>query len=191
MHSISRYTSLAKLLTLSALLVLAPSIWAKGAYMSAEQFIQSSFPVNQPTSQVIWLNAEIKAEISNFLYRPYRGLRVRYWQQDSRSAWIFDEIGKERPITIGLIVNQQQIESVKILAFRESRGWEVKYDFFTAQFKNIELNKKHKLSQHIDGITGATLSVNAVKRAAQLALFLSQQVHKIQLQEPAKSVSAQ
>ena len=144
--------------------------------MTAEQFIQSSFPVNKPTPQVIWLNAELKAEISKFLYRSYRGLRVRYWQHDNRSAWIFDEIGKERPITIGLIVNQQQIESIKILAFRESRGWEVKYDFFTDQFQGIKLKEQVKLSQHIDGITGATLSVSAVKRAATLALFLNQQV---------------
>lgn len=192
MHSISSYKPLSKLLTLAALLILAPTIWAKGVYMTAEQFIQSSFPVNKPTPQVVWLNAELKAEISKFLYRPYRGLRVRYWQQNSRSAWIFDEIGKERPITIGLIVNQQQIESVKILAFRESRGWEVKYDFFTDQFQGIELKEQVKLSQHIDGITGATLSVNAVKRAAKLALFLNQQTLEQQpSQEKSSSVTAQ
>jgi len=192
LHSISSYKPLSKLLTLAALLILAPAIWAKGVYMTAEQFIQSSFPVNKPTPQVIWLNAELKAEISKFLYRPYRGLRVRYWQQNNRSAWIFDEIGKERPITIGLIVNQQQIESVKILAFRESRGWEVKYDFFTDQFQGIELKEQAKLSQHIDGITGATLSVNAVKRAAKLALFLNQQALGQQpSQEKSSSVTAQ
>jgi hypothetical protein len=175
LYLISSYKPLLKLLILAALLTLAPFIWAKSVYMTTEQFIQSSFPVKKPTPQVIWLNAALKAEISKFLYRPYRGLRVRYWQQDHRSAWIFDEIGKERPITIGLIINQQKIESIEILTYRESRGAEVRYSMFTNQFKGIELKESVKLSQHIDGITGATLSVKAVKRATTLALYLNQQ----------------
>lgn len=143
--------------------------------MTAEEFLQSSFPEAAPQTQTVWLNDELKQEISKFLYRDYRKLRVRYWQQGERSAWIFDEIGKERPITIGLVLNGEAIETVKILAFRESRGWEVKYDFFTDQFRGIKLTEKNRLDQHIDGITGATLSVNAVKRATQLALFLRKQ----------------
>lgn len=143
--------------------------------MTAEEFLQSSFPEAAPETQTVWLNDELKQEISKFLYRDYRKLRVRYWQQGERSAWIFDEIGKERPITIGLVLNGEAIETVKILAFRESRGWEVKYDFFTDQFRGIKLTEKNRLDQHIDGITGATLSVNAVKRATQLALFLRKQ----------------
>lgn len=146
--------------------------------MTAEQFLQESFPDTQPEAQVIWLNNELKQQISKFLLRPYNKLRVRYWQQNQRSAWIFDEIGKERPISIGLVIENQHIERVNILAFRESRGWEVKYTFFTDQFQGIELTEKHKLSQHIDGITGATLSVAAVKRAAKLALFLNQQARQ-------------
>jgi len=169
-----------KLSTALFLLLLAPALWAKGVYFTAEQFLQHSFPDAKPETQVVWLNKEIKQEISKFLYRDYRKLRVRYWRSEQRSAWIFDEIGKERPITIGVVLNDQQIESVKILAFRESRGGEVRYDFFTQQFKNIQLTEKHKLSDYIDGITGATLSVNAVKRAAKLALFLNEEVAKQQ-----------
>lgn len=146
--------------------------------MTAEQFLAHNFSNAKPETQTVWLTAEQKKEISKFLYRDFRKLRVRYWQQEQRSAWIFDEIGKERPITIGLILNEDQIESVKILAFRESRGWEVKYDFFTDQFQGIKLTEKNRLDQHIDGITGATLSVKAVTRAAQLALFLRQKAQE-------------
>jgi len=144
--------------------------------MTADQFLQARFTDTAPKPQILWLNAELKEQISKILSRPYRGLRIRYWQLEHRSAWIFEEIGKEMPITIGLVINEQQIESVDILAFRESRGGEVKYPFFTDQFQGTTLNKKNKLSQHIDGITGATLSVEAVKRAAKLALFLNRQV---------------
>lgn len=170
-----RITLLPRLATTLLLLLFTPLLWAKGVYMTAEQFLEQSFPAGAPEAQTIWLNKALKQEISKFMYRDYHKLRVRFWQQEGRSAWIFDEIGKERPITIGLVLNGEEVETVKILAFRESRGWEVKYGFFTDQFKGIKLTDKNRLDQHIDGITGATLSVRAVKRATKLALFLQQQ----------------
>ncbi|MEO1898962.1 MAG: FMN-binding protein, partial [Methylococcales bacterium] len=60
---------------------------------------------------------------------------------------------------------------LKVLAFRESRGWEVKHDFFTDQFKQNTLDSHLKLTQAIDGISGATLSVRALTKTARLALF--------------------
>lgn len=174
-HRIKSSLPLRRLILTSLLLMLlAPALWAKGEYMSAEQFLEQSFGNSKPETHTLWLTPEQKAEISKFMYRKYRNLRVRYWQQAQRSAWIFDEVGKERPITIGLVLDDNQITSVEILAFRESRGWEVKYDFFTAQFEGAQLTENNRLDQPIDGITGATLSVKAVTRAAQLALFLQQ-----------------
>lgn len=174
------FKALIRSFSLITLFLLAAATWAKGVYLTSDQFLQQTFADTVPKSQVIWLNAELKAELSELLSRPYRGLRIRYWQQHDRSAWIFDEIGKEMPITIGVVLNKQQVESVNILAFRESRGGEVRYPFFTDQFKGIGLTEKHKLNQNIDGVTGATLSVAAVKRATKLALFLNQEVIKQQ-----------
>lgn len=150
-------------------------LWAKGVYMTAEQFLASSFPDTPPKSAKLWLTPDVKKQASQILSRPYRSLRVRYWSQQQRSAWIFDEIGKELPITIGVIVNGKGIESVRILAFRESRGGEVRYPFFTNQFEGIKLDDKLRLNSHIDGISGATLSVRAVKRVSRLALYFHQQ----------------
>ena len=104
-----------------------------------------------------------------------RGIRMRYWAHDGKTAWIMEEIGKERPITIGVVVNNHQIERIKILAFRESRGWEVRYPAFTAQYENVKITPDYKLDQSIDGITGATLSVRAVNKVATLSLFYHQQ----------------
>jgi hypothetical protein len=64
------------------------------------------------------------------------------------------------------------------LEFKESRGWEVKHSFFTDQFKSISINSDHSLSKPIDGISGATLSVRALKKTAMLALFFNQQINK-------------
>ena len=99
-------------------------------------------------------------------------LRVRYWHRDRRTAWILDEIGKERPITVGIVVEDDAASMVRVLEFRESRGWEVRYHFFTDQFNDVRLDRGDELDRQIDGITGATLSVNAVTRAVRLALFL-------------------
>ena len=86
-----------------------------------------------------------------------------------------EEIGKERPITIGVVVVDDTIQSVSVLAFLESRGWEVRYPFFTDQFSGARLDETQQLSSHIDGITGATLSVRAVTNVARLALYLAEQ----------------
>jgi len=106
-------------------------------------------------------------------------------------VWVMEEIGKELPITIGVVVNQDStkqssIEQVKILAFRESRGWEVRYPAFTAQYLDVKMTPEKKLDTHIDGITGATLSVRAVTKVATLALFYHQQVMSAQ-EKPSQS----
>jgi hypothetical protein len=103
-------------------------------------------------------------------------LRLRYWQEGERTAWILEDIGKDKPITLGITVAGQQIERVDVLAFRESRGWEIRYPFFTSQFSGLTLAEDGYLSEPIDGITGATLSVRAVERVARLALWLDAQV---------------
>ena len=89
---------------------------------------------------------------------------------------MLEEIGKELPITIGVTIRDGSITNVKVLEFRESRGWEVKYPFFTDQFRDASLDKKHRLDRDIDGITGATLSVSAVTRIARVALILHENI---------------
>ena len=96
---------------------------------------------------------------------------MRYWGGDKRTAWVLDEIGKDEPITAGIVVNDGAIEEMRVLAFRESRGWEVRYPFFTRQFHDARLGGRD-LTRTIDGITGATLSVRAMKRMARAALLL-------------------
>jgi len=173
---------------------------SKGVYQTGPDFIaeylqpstlssklsptSTSSPTPQPSSlaaeqKSLWLTPELKETASDILGRRVRGIRVRYWTNGEKTAWIMEEIGKELPITIGVIVNGSKegshIEHVKILAFRESRGWEVRYPAFTTQYQNVKITPELKLDQHIDGITGATLSVRAVTKVARLALFYHQQ----------------
>jgi len=120
----------------------------------------------------MWLTGKRKDAVKKILGHRYPFLRVRYWRKHQRSVWILQETGKEQPITAGLVVNHGRLERIKVLVYRESRGWEVRYPFFTDQFKDARLAKTGNLDRHIDGISGATLSVRAMKKLATLALYL-------------------
>jgi len=140
---------------------------------SEQQFIDGFVNTASAEAQVLWLDADLKAQAADILGHRFSGLRVRYWGESKRTLWILDEIGKEMPITIGVVVDDGEIEDVRILAYRETRGGEVRYPFFTDQFKNLTLEQVSppRLSGSIDGITGATLSVAAVRKVAILALL--------------------
>jgi hypothetical protein len=143
-----------------------------GRYMTTAEFLDSSFPAGAPGPSTLWVKGDLRQSIEDILGHPFGALRVRYWHDGSTSAWVLDEIGKELPITIGVSIADGDIHEVHILEFRESRGWEVKYPFFTDQFRDATLRNDGRLTKEIDGITGATLSVRAVKRIARVALVL-------------------
>lgn len=158
------------------MLIIPFTVLGKGVYQLPDEFINEVFDGNPPESEKLWIKKELKEKVRDIMGHDLGVLRLRYWQQDERTAWILEEIGKERPITTGIVVNAGRIERIKILIFRESRGWEVRYPFFTDQFKNAVLLQDSKLDKPIDGISGATLSVSAVTKLARLALVLDQQV---------------
>jgi hypothetical protein len=160
------------ILFLIFLVLATPAAMARGVYQSADDFLLEVFASEVPEPAVVWLTGDKKERVKEILGHPYSSLRIRYWQQDNRSAWILEEIGKDLPITVGLVINNQHLETIKVLTFRESRGWEIRHGFFTDQFKDASLTKKTELDRDIDGISGATLSVRAMKKLATLALYL-------------------
>ncbi len=158
------------------LLLLSAHALAGGVYQEPDAFIAEVFTDNPPKAAVIWPDTELKAQIKDILGHDYKGLRIRYWKQDKRTAWVLDEIGKDKPITTGFVINNGRIELVRVLIFRESRGWEIRHAFFTDQFDKASLNKDRQLDRTIDNISGATLSVRAVTKLARVALLLDQAV---------------
>ncbi|NQV70576.1 MAG: FMN-binding protein [Pseudohongiella sp.] len=167
---------------LSVLVVtVLPVVLASDDYISAEEFLNRVFAGDMPASDTIWLTGEKKGIVEDILGHNPGFLRVRYWGNSARSAWVLDEIGKIEPITIGVVVNNSQIEEIKVLAFRESRGWEIKHDFFTRQFNGAFMQARQKLDRSIDGISGATLSVKAMTNVSRLALYLAESISAPQL----------
>jgi len=144
-------------------------------YLERDEFLAMAFGDDQAEMQTLWLTKESKSAAKAAVGWVPVALRLRYWQGGGRTAWILEDIGKDKPITLGIAVQGNRIERVEVLAFRESRGWEIRHPFFTDQFKGLTLSTDGYLSQPIDGITGATLSVQAVERVARLALWLDAQ----------------
>ncbi|HEB55710.1 MAG TPA: FMN-binding protein [Gammaproteobacteria bacterium] len=148
---------------------------ARGIYQSRADFLNEVFVGDLPRPALLWLTGDIRKTATLILQHKPSRLRLRYWARATRSTWVLEEIGKEKPITIGIVINQGRIEDLRVLAFRESRGDEVRHDFFTRQFSQATLKPDLQLSNSIDGISGATLSVRALHKLARLALYLDQQ----------------
>jgi hypothetical protein len=161
----------ALMFSVSALLCFSHSAWADMQFLSNEQFLQESFVKDVPKQKVLWLSKSDISQAEKILGHAPLLLRQRYWQEADKTVWVLEEIGKEEPITAGFVIEHNQIAQVKVLTYRESRGWEVRYPSFLKQFVHAVLNDDTQLSQTIDGVSGATLSVSAMKRMARLALY--------------------
>lgn len=147
---------------------------ADEVYQTPETFIAESFEGGTPEPRMLWLTRPVKEGVKTILGHDYPALRIRYWAEGERTAWILDEIGKVKPITTGIVVDGGRIRRLNVLIYRESHGWEVKHPFFTDQFIDATLTSKRVLDRRIDGIAGATLSVNALEKLARLALYLDE-----------------
>lgn len=145
---------------------------AASVYETQSEFLDRAFGGSPPQPGVIWLSGERKTSVRQLLGHDYPALRVRNWCQSGRSAWILEEIGKELPITVGIIVDRDYISSLRVLTYRENRGGEVATPSFTDQFNGASLGANEMLDTRIDGISGATLSVQALTRLAGMALLL-------------------
>ena len=150
--------------------------YADEIYQTPASFLNEVFENNVPAVKKIWLTGEVKEQVTKILRHPPKTLRTRYWYNKTRSAWILSEVGKERDITVGVVIKHNRIEKIKVLIFRESRGSEVRHGYFTRQFKSVQLSDNLELNKDIDGITGATLSVRALKKIATLALYLNKKI---------------
>ena len=153
-----------------------PAQASPGQYLTRSQFLQQVFGEAPIDSSSFIVDSELREQIEDVLNHRFDRLRVRYWRDGDTTAWVLDEIGKTEPITIGVAVEHGRVHSVRVLEFRESRGWEVRYPFFTDQFRGAGLDSDTTIDRSIDGITGATLSVTAVDKIVRLALIFDERV---------------
>ncbi len=156
-------------------------LWAGGKaiekeYISSKDYISSIFGTdtikNSIKPRILWITKDIRPNVVKILRRPNFPLRYRYYKRGQRTVWILNEIGKVMPITTAITIDNNIIIDLTVLTYRESHGSEIRFPAYTNQFNNIRLTEKMGLSKSINGISGATLSTNAIKKVGRLALYL-------------------
>jgi len=155
----------------TGMLVAAHAVAGEQVYLPPEAFVMQALG-GSAQQRLLWVTKPIEADLAAIMGHPPAQLRQRYWEANDKTAWIFEEIGKEQPITAGFVVAGGRIEQARVLIYRESRGMEIRYPAFLRQYTGAALTERGRLSKDIDGIVGATLSVNAMERMARAALYL-------------------
>ena len=155
------------------------SVFSAQVYLEPEKFLEQAFDGEIPKAKKIYVKGEIRKKIESILGHKFRGIRIKYWAKGERTAWILEEIGKAHPITTGYLVDQGSISKVRVLIYRETRGWEVKRPSFTIQFEGAtHKSMEYELDREINNISGATLSVRALTKLARIALYLDDAIKK-------------
>lgn len=138
---------------------------------SPEAFAERVFG-ERPAQQKLWLSGAVKEGMRTAYGGRYPGSSVRYWQQGDQRLWVLKARGKHGFVHAGLITRKGRIVQISVLESKEQRGRMIETSRFLDQFTDARLSDGRKLDQRIDGISGATYSVNAVKKMARAALYL-------------------
>jgi hypothetical protein len=143
-------------------------------FITREAFLAEAFGNQLPPAQILELDDAKHAQLTPIFGRRFPQARLRYWRgEDGRTAWIFDDIGKEgyQPTTSGFVVNGGAVEMARVLFYKESRGEQVGELSFLHQLLGARANGGG-LDRSVDNISGATYSVKLMQRMARTALML-------------------
>ena len=142
-------------------------------FITREAFLAEAFGATLPPAKSLDLDETKQAQLTPIYGRRYPQARLRYWRANGRTAWIFDDIGKEgyQPTTSGFIVSDGTIEAARVLFYKESRGDQVGEPSFLKQLLGARAAGAG-LDRTVDNISGATYSVKLMQRMARTALLL-------------------
>lgn len=152
------------------LLFFSATAWSDQVILAPDVFLRETFGT-VPAAKFLWLDEAAQKSLIAIFGHRYPQARLRYWRAKERTAWILEDIGKEFPITAGFVIHKGVIEKARVLIYRESRGEEIRLPSFLRQFEGQRLEEGN-LSDDVDSISGATLSVWAMQRMAKAALTL-------------------
>ena len=133
--------ALALLPALAGWLPSAPAAAAAGVYLQPQEFIGSAFEGHPPKPETLWPSPALQKRIVAALGHPYKQLRIRYWREQQRTAWVLDEELQAHRLTVGGIEGDGHIPV----------GWVRLTDDITrvlAELEAIELRLARVHAQH-------------------------------------------
>ncbi len=150
-------------------------MWAESPIKSAaEKFVVTQFSDNVNLSMhTLTLPSALKSKVQNNVKQTFYRDNLYYWEitnEDSTLAYAFldNVIGKSMPITFIVIINQKgEIMASHVVKYRESYGGEIGNKNWLSQFNKLTNSSEYIVGKNIDGISGATISVNSLSKGIQ------------------------
>ena len=143
-------------------------------YLTKKQAFEVAFPeADTIEKERQWLTDFQKQAIEGLCLQTIKETRFTFYvgkKNDRPMGYLLIDniIGKSFPITFMTVLNTDgTVRDVEIMVYREPRGWEVKNQSFLRQFFGKDSSSD---SREINSITGATLSVNALRTGVYKAL---------------------
>jgi len=141
---------------------------------TAEKYIISQFDVDVSINMHTFkLDTKLKALVQNKVKQRFYRDELYYWtisNNDTTIAYaLLDNVlGKSMPITFLVIMGiDGRIINLDVIKYREAYGGEVDNKNWLAQFTNSTDTSQFIVGKNIDGISGATISVNSLSKGIQ------------------------
>ncbi len=158
-------------------------ISANGIEERTESIIKSEFGDNiEIEYSKFQINEKVKSEIEFVSKQRFFSESIFIWSITSndtlQALGLMDNVyGKAQPITfLTIFTLDGKIHSNHIIKYREEHGGQVANEAWNKQFVGMDNNSDIK--SNVDGISGATISVNAVKKGVQKLLLLIGNIQK-------------
>lgn len=161
-----------------ALSVSAPAVGAQEALLTREQALKEIFPDAARTAdETRSLSSAQRSRLEHDLGRRLDDDDVLVTRVFDASgalrgyAVVSEEIGKYRPITFMVGANPDlTIRDVAVMAYRESRGGDVKRRRFLNQYRGKSVRDPIDVNRDIINVSGATISVRSMNAGVKRVL---------------------
>ena len=166
--------------------VLGTALWTKYSYakvyltpdQASKIMLGEHYSLQAIEKLEIVLTREQMKSIQRHSSVRVRDAKMNVWRTREGDWFILDNvIGKHENIDIAVVISAQgKVKNVEVLAYRETYGYEVMNKKWLAQFKDRDHGAVLKLDQHIQNISGATLSCRHITDGVNRLLHTWNQV---------------
>jgi Na+-translocating ferredoxin:NAD+ oxidoreductase RnfG subunit len=143
-------------------------------YLTKEQALELAFPgADEIRKEKVWLTDSQRDAIAKLCLQDIQERRITYFVgmkggKPMGYMVIDHQIGKNYPITFMVVINPDgTVRDVEVMVYREPHGWEIRFENFMRQFFGKDASTDFR---NINSITGATLSVNAMRSGVSRAV---------------------